>query len=357
MILLLSGFAFWLQDEENNFSLAPVGNKDQIMCIQVITPAKNPKTGEIKEFSTPCDVPSGWEVISQNSIQDETAEWKTYRNEDYGVEFKYPSDWFGPRQEVVDLGGPIIFQSADPINNAHGIGLPSVGNMWVEVSKGCNAKIISDDFVAESYPDTFDKNVCVGSYHIYLGLWQADPNLEQNKNILNQILSTFKFIDKTDLELPLNVFSNTVFKDWLLLAGRAGPDLTSDMFIFESQVNIREKRVWELNPQFNCDEEGFKSFTSPDRRKIGCIASGLEADSDLFVIDKDKGKQTYYASCGTPCGYNDGFWLDNSSFVFLWTFNDYEYENQMKPYHEFKVYIYDLSRGIKKSWTTKHLYN
>jgi hypothetical protein len=33
--------------------------KDRI-CIQVITPAKNPITGECKEFPTPCDVPPGW---------------------------------------------------------------------------------------------------------------------------------------------------------------------------------------------------------------------------------------------------------------------------------------------------------
>lgn len=32
------------------------------MCIQVITKAKNPQTGEIRDFPTPCDIPDGWEV-------------------------------------------------------------------------------------------------------------------------------------------------------------------------------------------------------------------------------------------------------------------------------------------------------
>jgi hypothetical protein len=36
-------------------------------CIQVITPAVNPATGEIREFPTPCDVPDTWERI-QNDI-------------------------------------------------------------------------------------------------------------------------------------------------------------------------------------------------------------------------------------------------------------------------------------------------
>ena len=34
--------------------------KNDIICIQVVTKARNPKTGEIREFSTPCDVPVGW---------------------------------------------------------------------------------------------------------------------------------------------------------------------------------------------------------------------------------------------------------------------------------------------------------
>ncbi|MBD3207917.1 MAG: hypothetical protein GF370_00475 [Candidatus Nealsonbacteria bacterium] len=32
-------------------------------CIQVITPAKNPNTGECRNFPTPCDVPEGWEKV------------------------------------------------------------------------------------------------------------------------------------------------------------------------------------------------------------------------------------------------------------------------------------------------------
>ena len=39
------------------------------MCAQVITPARNPDTGDIREFPTPCDVPDGWEVI-QNDVPD-----------------------------------------------------------------------------------------------------------------------------------------------------------------------------------------------------------------------------------------------------------------------------------------------
>ncbi|MDP3986452.1 MAG: hypothetical protein Q8P77_03450, partial [Candidatus Veblenbacteria bacterium] len=34
------------------------------VCIQVITPARNLATGEVKDFPTPCDVPQGWQVVS-----------------------------------------------------------------------------------------------------------------------------------------------------------------------------------------------------------------------------------------------------------------------------------------------------
>lgn len=37
--------------------------EEDVVCAQVITPAKNPATGECREFSTPCDVPEGWAVV------------------------------------------------------------------------------------------------------------------------------------------------------------------------------------------------------------------------------------------------------------------------------------------------------
>ena len=33
------------------------------VCIQVITPAIDPKTGKCQEFPTPCDVPNNWQKI------------------------------------------------------------------------------------------------------------------------------------------------------------------------------------------------------------------------------------------------------------------------------------------------------
>ncbi|MBI2011410.1 hypothetical protein HYS91_01445 [Candidatus Daviesbacteria bacterium] len=54
---ILESFKFLQSTSENN---------DEV-CIQVITPAKNSKTGECKEFPTPCDVPNGWEKVESCS--------------------------------------------------------------------------------------------------------------------------------------------------------------------------------------------------------------------------------------------------------------------------------------------------
>lgn len=35
-------------------------------CAKVITPARNPDTGDIQEFPTTCSVPQGWELIEND---------------------------------------------------------------------------------------------------------------------------------------------------------------------------------------------------------------------------------------------------------------------------------------------------
>lgn len=56
-------FAQLLSDEEKK-KLQPL-QSDQKVCAQIITPAKNPKTGECKDFPTPCDMPQGWDKVDE----------------------------------------------------------------------------------------------------------------------------------------------------------------------------------------------------------------------------------------------------------------------------------------------------
>ena len=46
-----------------DFVAVPVGTPPSGICIQVVTYARNPITGECRSFPTPCDVPDGWEKV------------------------------------------------------------------------------------------------------------------------------------------------------------------------------------------------------------------------------------------------------------------------------------------------------
>ena len=72
-----AGYLFWQQTLiPGPYDLEPVNivryqtikpeSKEDRICIQVITPARNPQTGEVRDFPTPCDVPEGWEVVQEN---------------------------------------------------------------------------------------------------------------------------------------------------------------------------------------------------------------------------------------------------------------------------------------------------
>lgn len=81
------------------------------ICIQVITTAKNPQTGEIKEFPTPCDVPEGWERSSANTTNRNAiekfpvTEYTAYTNSVLGFSIELPKNAYRANTEpfFVDL--------------------------------------------------------------------------------------------------------------------------------------------------------------------------------------------------------------------------------------------------------------
>ncbi len=70
----VDSFALEVYAESLGEEEVPVDSGDDgIVCAQVITPAKNPATGECREFSTPCDVPEGWVAVeSCEQMEDNT---------------------------------------------------------------------------------------------------------------------------------------------------------------------------------------------------------------------------------------------------------------------------------------------
>jgi len=67
---------------------------DGELCAQVLTDARNPQTGEIQTFPTPCAVPEGWDTLEtdQEAFMRNGETWSRYRNDDLGIRFEYRVD-------------------------------------------------------------------------------------------------------------------------------------------------------------------------------------------------------------------------------------------------------------------------
>lgn len=146
----------------------PIKKPNSGPCVQIVIPAKNPYTGEIIEFPTPCDVPENWKTTESADF----STWQTYRNEKYGFEVKYPSNF-----EVRDL----TLENIQYVKNL----LLLVGICDTRFTTSCNGTTIhvyNGDFREPSISEgTEVKKFEKGNITFWLG---GD----------NDILSTFKFI-------------------------------------------------------------------------------------------------------------------------------------------------------------------
>lgn len=83
------------------------------ICIQVITPAKNQLTGEIREFPTPCDVPEGWEKIRSGMAITAGERDEGGRNVNTGV-LELGNRGEGNSGQALEEAGSSIMDSASP---------------------------------------------------------------------------------------------------------------------------------------------------------------------------------------------------------------------------------------------------
>ena len=141
------------------------------------------KTEKISEITSS-------EIIQKEQISEIPADWKTYRNEEYGFEFKYPPNWeflvndpYGkknPSFRDKKYDGSFEWPGVDidwlPI---YGLEIPKTESKTFELENEKNS-IITISFTKEF------KRI-VATCKLYL-----DPNVIK---ICNQMLSTFKFIE------------------------------------------------------------------------------------------------------------------------------------------------------------------
>lgn len=148
------------------------------------------------------------EAQDEKIIEDETADWQTYKNEEYGFEFKYPTDWFiySDRTEAQTR----IIQVASSLDRKIGEGTTFLGPaLDIRIPGENNDKGISINMFGKNARDTDWQGASMGlaisrqisiltspCVVIYLRTSISGELINSEKLTLNQILSTFKFIEK-----------------------------------------------------------------------------------------------------------------------------------------------------------------
>lgn len=160
-------------------------------------------TPSITQVLTPTVTPTLIPTITPNI---DTSDWKTYKNEKYGYEIKYPSEWQGGEESSVAKVASFTPEKRDMAQAGFWVYLYenpenlSTKDWWVKDYKKGDAKYtykgiirfseINMDVYKEESGLEFQYYISSKNSNIYL---IVSPLVEEK---MNQILSTFKFTEK-----------------------------------------------------------------------------------------------------------------------------------------------------------------
>lgn len=152
-----------------------------------------------------------WQRVNRDSFQQEVpADWKTYKNYEYGFEIKYPDDWglsedekfwgFGPNSIQEDTLFTVYITDSVPIIGKEN---PNQEIIKIENSTFNNfpAKAV---YIKNISADETSVRLFIERDEAIISLGQPTlndsdyPSDHKYNGVINQILSTFKFIESID---------------------------------------------------------------------------------------------------------------------------------------------------------------
>lgn len=157
-------------------------------------------------------------TLSPSPTTDQTANWQTYRNEEFGFEFQYPDDWVGPFIE--GPGSSVVSSPKEPRVSVQIV--TEGGNFGLfEILQGVESgEVVEDNLIfytkiadepvggypgvkytadyrnvpAQRLPTGEELLIKKGNQIFELRMWGYSLEVVQNsKSIFDQILSTFRF--------------------------------------------------------------------------------------------------------------------------------------------------------------------
>ena len=154
----------------------------------------------------PIPSPTPLAVIKPTPTSDLTANWKTYTNTKYGYSFKYPSSFF-VREETT--GGILYVDLKDSSGSEFRFESSSGPNGWFEHFKSKSEENINGLLWVvvpkSTYCDAGNCGPTASGYYIKANTFYiavSDFSKESSSSImLNQILSTFKFLDQNQTDI------------------------------------------------------------------------------------------------------------------------------------------------------------
>ncbi len=217
--------------------------------------------------------------VSLNIIEDETAGWQTYRNEEYGFEIKYPSEikWFegnfvfigqlpplekGTNLEARQLGTRVGFLKSCPIKNASLVVINGINFYKTDsIVSGDLGSALEQKYCAVRDNKVYELNIDLGYRFGEL----PNFNIERESKIFNQMLSTFRFIEKVSQCSPVDfpgyesakVATGTVAYELNVDLNNDGKKEIVRVYKDSEQCGARPNMVKIFSGTENCPKEEF----------------------------------------------------------------------------------------------------